>query len=90
MEKLTHHPNAYLKDKKNVRQGLNSRSKVLRVLEMANSTAKSISQESDLSYNVVLHHLHLLENERIVLRKTQKKPYLWTLSGIGQQRLEVA
>jgi hypothetical protein len=42
---------------------------------------------SGLKYNVVVHHLHLLEAERVVVREGDKKPYIWQLTGVGQQRL---
>ncbi len=88
MAKLAFHPNAYLSETRNVRQGLSSRTKILRVLEKRNSTARVVAKESGLKYGVVLHHLRLLKVEKIVLRKTRKKPYLWELTGIGQQRLK--
>lgn len=88
MAKLAFHPNAYLYETRNVRQGLDSRTKILIVLERKNSTAKTIAKESNLSYNVVLHHLRLLEAEKIVLRKTTRRPYFWGLTGLGQRRLK--
>jgi hypothetical protein len=42
---------------------------------------------SQLKYNTVVHHLHLLEAERVVVKKGGKKPYVWQLTGVGQQRL---
>jgi hypothetical protein len=47
-----------------------------------------MAKESQLSYGVVLHHLRLLEGEKIVSRGESKKPYSWKLTGIGQQRLK--
>lgn len=88
MAKLTFHPNAYLSETRNVQQGLASRTKILRVLERNSTTAKAMAQKSRLSYSVVLHHLRLLEAEKIVSRKTGKRPYFWKLTGGGQQRLE--
>lgn len=88
MAKLVFHPNAYLSETRNVRQGLVSRTKILRILERKNTTAKKLAEESKLSYNVILHHLRLLEGEKIVLRKSGKKPYFWELTGMGQQRLK--
>jgi len=55
-------------------------------LEAGASNAKTIAQNAKLSYAAVLHHLHLLEAENILTRKG-KKPYLWELTGAGQQRL---
>jgi len=42
---------------------------------------------SGLSYRVVVHHLRLLEEESVVLKKGGKKPYVWQSTGVGQQRL---
>lgn len=72
--------------KRNVRQGLIVRTKVVLLLEKDTSNAKSIAQKAELSYGVVLHHLHLLEAENILTRKG-KRPYSWELTGAGQQRL---
>ncbi len=88
MAKPAFHPNAYLSETRNVRQGLASRTKILRVLERKNATAEMVAKESELNYGVVLHHLRLLEAEKIVLRREGKKPYFWELTGIGQQCLK--
>jgi hypothetical protein len=42
---------------------------------------------SGLNYRVVVYHLHLLEAEHVVLRKGGKRPFIWELTGVGQQRL---
>jgi predicted ArsR family transcriptional regulator len=88
MAKLAFHPNAYLSEIKNIRQGLASRTQILRVLERKNTTAPALAKESGLNYSVILHHLRLLESEKIVTRETDKKPHVWELTGVGQQRLK--
>jgi len=88
MTKMAFHPNAYLSETRNVRQGLTSRTRILRILERKITTAKFLAGESTLSYYVVLHHLRLMESEKIVLRTKSKKPYFWKLTGLGQQRLK--
>ncbi len=88
MSKEAIHPNAYLTEIRNIRQGMASRTKILKALELGNATAKALTKKSKLTYNVVLHHLWLLEAEKIVLCKRGKKPYDWGLTGIGQQRLK--
>jgi predicted ArsR family transcriptional regulator len=90
MAKLTFHPNAYLSETRNVRQGLTTRTKILRILERKDATANVLAKEAKLNYNVVLHHLRLFATEKIVIRKKSKKPFLWELTGIGQQRLKTA
>lgn len=86
MFKIAHHPKAFLTLKRNVQPGLLARTKIVLILEKKASDAKSVAQETGLSYASVLHHLHLLEAENILTRKG-KRPYLWELTGVGQQRL---
>jgi predicted transcriptional regulator len=80
------HPNAYLKNIRNVNCGLLARTKILVLLETHGSNAIKIAKESDLSYGVVTHHLKLLKNEGTVERKGNKR-YVWLATGLGQKRL---
>ena len=80
------HPNAYLRNVRNVSCGLKARSKILQTLEGNPSTAARIAVEVALTYNVVRHHLRLLENEAIVQRRGGR-PYYWIATGLGQKRL---
>ncbi len=57
------------------------------VLEQQRSDTKAVVNLSGLKYHVVLHHLRLLEAERVVVKKTDKRPHVWDLTGAGQQRL---
>ena len=82
----TTHPNAYLKKIKNINSGLKARTKILDTLESKPSSAGRIANDASLSYNVVMHHLRLLENEGIVQRKGSR-PYFWGSTGLGQKRL---
>jgi len=86
MFKIAHHPKAFLTLKRNVRPGLLARTKIVLILEKKASNAKSITQETGLSYPSVLHHLRLLEAEKILTRKG-KRSCVWELTGAGQQRL---
>jgi predicted transcriptional regulator len=70
-----------------VRLGLVARTRILQILERRESDVKGIMGPSELKYNVVVHHLRLLEAERVVVKKGGKKPYVWQLTGVGQQRL---
>lgn len=81
------HPRAFLLLKRNVRLGLSARTRILQVLENQEVNIKSIAGSSELNYGVVAHHLRLLEAERVVVRKSDKKPFVWALTGAGQQRL---
>ena len=80
------HPKAFLSHKRNVREGVSTRSRIIMVLERKPSSAKAIAEEAGISYSSVLHHLRLLEEERIVKREG-RKPYVWKLTGVGQLRL---
>jgi len=86
MLKEAYHPKAFLSLKRNVRTGLTVRTRIVLVLEKGSSKTKSIAEKTELSYRVVLHHLRLLEAEKILMRKG-KRPYLWELTGAGQQKL---
>lgn len=79
-------PRAYLRRVQNVLPGLVSRTKVIRFLGEDWKSATKISKESGLSYKVVTYHLRLMENEKIVNHKS-KRPKLWSLTGLGQQRI---
>ena len=86
MLKKSYHPKAHLQKTKNIRSGLGTRTKILDFLDLRLSDAGTIAKETSLSYNVVLHHLWLLEAEGKVTRKG-RRPFSWVLTGIGQKRL---
>jgi predicted ArsR family transcriptional regulator len=86
MSKEHYHPNAYLRDFRNVRMGLRTRTVILELLEGASASAREIADKTGLRYSVVLHHLKLLESKGIVKRKSGK-PSIWVLTGLGQRRL---
>jgi hypothetical protein len=48
--------------------------------------AKVVAKEAGLHYGVVVHHLKLLEVEKIVERRGVR-PFTWILTGVGQKRL---
>lgn len=81
------HPKAFLSGKRNVRLGLLARTRILQVLEKGESNARAIANSANLRYNVVVHHLRLLKMEKVVVQKRDKRPFLWELTGAGQQRL---
>lgn len=86
MFKSAYHPKAFLAVKKNVQQGLAKRTKILSLLQQVSLNAKELSQKTESSYKSVLYHLHLLEAEHIVAR-VEGRPYIWRLTGAGQQTL---
>lgn len=80
------HPNAYLKNIRNVHCGLVARTKILVLLEKQSCTASKIAKQTDLSYGVVVYHLRLLKNEGTVGRKGSRR-FVWLATGLGQKRL---
>jgi predicted transcriptional regulator len=86
MVKEAYHPKAYLSNIKNIRRGLEARTRILNILDNNSIDAKTLSNEAGMHYGVVMHHLRLLEAEGIIERK-QSKPYIWALTGLGQRRL---
>ena len=70
-----------------MRLGLLARTRILQVLEKGDYNVKDMVRSAGLKYNVITHHLRLLEAERVVVRKGNKKPFVWQLTGGGQQRL---
>ena len=87
MVKEVYHPNAYLVDFRNVKPGLRARTIVLNALERISADAKTIAKQTGLHYGVVMHHLKLLEARGLAQRKGSR-PSVWTLTGLGQKRLE--
>jgi len=86
MVKEAYHPKAYLSNIKNIKRGLQARTRILNVLDKEPVNAKGISSKAGMHYGVVLHHLRLLEAEEITERK-QSKPHVWALTRLGQRRL---
>jgi len=85
--KQVFHPRSFLSRKRNVRLGLLARTRILQVLEKGESDVKGTVKSTGLTYNVIIHHLRLLEAERVVVRRGNKRPFVWQLTGAGQQRL---
>jgi predicted transcriptional regulator len=86
MSREAYHPNAYLSNIKNIRLGLQSRTRILNVLDKHSLDAKNIAEKTGMHYGVIIHHLRLLEAEGIAERK-HGKPHIWVLTGLGQKRL---
>ena len=71
---------------KNVSRGLKARTKILNVLEKHSVGVSHIAKEANMHYEVATHHLKLLRLEGIVERKG-RRPYAWSVTGLGQKRL---
>ncbi len=86
MLKSQYHPKAFLALKRNVKRGLINRTKIVSILQKKPLNARELAERTGLNYNVVIHHLHLLEHEHIAVR-SGKRPYVWRLTGAGQRTL---
>ena len=84
--KGAYNPNAYLQKIKNMQNGLESRTKILNLLEQQPFNAPTIAKNVESSYDAVVYHLRLLEDEAVVSRRG-KRPRIWVLTGLGQKRL---
>lgn len=82
-----YHPNAYLRNIKNVKRGLETRTRILRTLARSEKTIGEIAIEAQFKYPRILRHMRHLEVERLVERLGDKKPFKWRVTGLGQQRL---
>lgn len=84
---MAYHPRAWLTHKRNVRAGLDARTRIITALEREPGlTIAQLSDRTGLSYSSVRHHLSSLEREGIVARGG-KRPFKWSLTGLGQARL---
>ena len=86
MFKGSYDPKAFLLRKRNVGRGLTARTKIISSLEEDSPTASILSERTGSSYSSVLYHLHLMEDEHIVIREG-RRPYTWKLTGTGQKTL---
>ncbi|MBS7609079.1 winged helix-turn-helix transcriptional regulator [Candidatus Bathyarchaeota archaeon] len=77
-------PEAFLRSMRNVRPGLRTRSKIVKILRIGNYTAMQIASLGGMSYRSALNHLKALEKEKIAM-KTGSRPSKWSLTGAGQQ-----
>lgn len=81
------HPKAFLISRRNVKAGLVARSKILITLEKVSRSAPQVAKETGLTYTCVSYHLKALRKDRLVERMTNRKPFTWTLTRFGQQKL---
>ncbi|MHA1596245.1 MAG: helix-turn-helix domain-containing protein [Candidatus Asgardarchaeia archaeon] len=80
---------AFLRNLRNVERGITSRSHILlKIMRMGPLNAKEIADATGLSYNSILHHLRLMEKERVVRKIRKGKCFLWEVTEMGQTSLE--
>ncbi|MEM4948126.1 MAG: winged helix-turn-helix domain-containing protein [Candidatus Jordarchaeales archaeon] len=73
--------------KRNVQQGVSTRSKIIQALKAGPKTAREIADELGMNYSTVLRHLKLMEKEKIVFCE-RGVGFRWKLTGLGQQPLQ--
>lgn len=81
-------PRAYLSSIKNVRRGVDTRSKILDAISSRPSTSKKIAEEIGKSYSSVRRHLKIMEAEGIVRSFRYKGKLMWVQTGVGQTELD--
>jgi predicted transcriptional regulator len=72
---------------RNVSRGLESRTKILEIMEKGKTNIRDISEKSGLSTGCVGYHLKLLLKQRTVAMSQSGRAGRWTLTKYGQERL---
>ncbi|MBS7246702.1 MAG: winged helix-turn-helix domain-containing protein [Candidatus Jordarchaeales archaeon] len=85
--KIPHTPQAVLRTKRNVQQGVSTRSRIIQAIMTSPKTAREIAEELSVSYNAVLRHLKIMEKEKIVTCNHEDGSR-WKPTGLGQQPLQ--
>ncbi|MCL7383390.1 MAG: winged helix-turn-helix domain-containing protein [Thaumarchaeota archaeon] len=81
-------PRAYLARIKNVKKGVNTRSKILEVIKSRPLTLKSIAEQVGKSGSSIRRHLKNMEAEGIVKSQRYKGRIIWMTTGVGQKAIE--
>lgn len=79
---------AFLREIRNVRQGLVTRSKIINVLSEKACTISQIAEELGMSESSIRRHLRNMLVDGVVEKFKYKGKILWRLSGSGQLDLE--
>ncbi|MEN2974016.1 MAG: winged helix-turn-helix domain-containing protein [Candidatus Caldarchaeales archaeon] len=82
-------PRAYLSRIKNVKRGIDTRSRILEIISSKPSTLKNIAEEVKRSNSSVRRHLKNMEAEGIVKSYKYKRRVIWTQTGMGQTELDL-
>jgi len=82
------HPKAFLLRKRNVKAGLEARTRIISRLEVGPKRTREICKETGFSFVKVAYHLRSLLMEKLVAFTGGKRPHAWFLTEYGQQRLE--
>ena len=72
---------------RNVSRGLESRTKILEIMEKGKTHIRDISEKAGLSTSCVGYHLKLLSKQRVVNMTQTGRAGRWTLTKYGQEKL---
>ncbi|HEX9197562.1 MAG TPA: winged helix-turn-helix domain-containing protein [Candidatus Bathyarchaeia archaeon] len=72
---------------RNVSRGLESRTKILDVMEKGKTNVRDISDKAGLGTACVSYHLKLLLKQRVVAVSKSGRAGRWTLTKYGQEKL---
>ena len=72
---------------RNVSRGLESRTKILDVMEKGKTHVQDISEKAGLGTACVSYHLKLLLKQRIVTMSKSGRAGRWLLTKYGQEKL---
>lgn len=81
-------PRAYLTSVKNVRRGLEARSKILEALAGRELSARELSRLTGLPIHRVHYHLKRLKTDGIVTKRGKGRKIVFRVTGAGQTSLE--
>lgn len=81
-------PRAYLAKIKNVKRGVDTRSRILELIQSKPLTLRKIAESIGKSSSSVRRHLKNMESEGIVRSQRYKGRIIWTSTGIGQKSIE--
>ncbi|MEM4295174.1 MAG: winged helix-turn-helix domain-containing protein [Candidatus Caldarchaeum sp.] len=81
-------PKAYLRSVKNVRRGLETRTRIVEVLSRGQLTVGEISRLAGVPRRRIRYHLRNMLVDGVVERKRAGRRFYWKLTGAGQASLE--
>jgi predicted transcriptional regulator len=72
---------------RNVSRGLESRTKIIEVMEKGKTHVRDISEKAGLSTSCVGYHLKLLQKQKVVAMTRSGRAGRWTMTKYGQEKL---
>jgi predicted transcriptional regulator len=82
---------AILRKKRNTRQGLRMRNKILKLLNTdieKRFSANEIVDSIGSTYPTVTYHLNNMQIENVVIKHKIDRRVLWQITGLGQQTIK--